>query len=301
MPSLSGELLPSICYVIKAHKIRLNPTAEQSAYLFKAAAVARFAWNWGLAEYNSRDKARVIAKGDCLKAEFTALKNSLPEWVWMNEVTTWAYQGAFSDLQAAINRYFKLKKSGQLKPPPDYKPRKDGKPFGWLRFKARDKTTPAFYLANIALKFDGYNVQFDKGRVGWINMTEPLRFDGKIMAARISYYANHWWISVQVEVLSETVKAINAKTIGIDLGIKYLATVSDDVIIDSKPVRVFENPRPLQAVQRKLRRLQRKLERAQKGSKNEQELKRQITKLHFRATNIRQDASHKMTTAIAQQ
>jgi transposase len=34
--------------MIKAHKIRLNPTSEQESYFFRASGVARFAWNWAL-------------------------------------------------------------------------------------------------------------------------------------------------------------------------------------------------------------------------------------------------------------
>lgn len=47
--------------MIRAHKIRLNPTPEQEIYLHKACGIARFAFNWGLAEYiDMGDAARVI-------------------------------------------------------------------------------------------------------------------------------------------------------------------------------------------------------------------------------------------------
>lgn len=63
---------------IKAHKIRLNPTPEQERYFWQAAGVARFAFNWGLAEYNRRKEAgepvKIVGKGETLKAQFTAIK-----------------------------------------------------------------------------------------------------------------------------------------------------------------------------------------------------------------------------------
>jgi len=37
--------------MIKAHKIRLNPTPPKEAYFYRASGVARFAWNWALEEY----------------------------------------------------------------------------------------------------------------------------------------------------------------------------------------------------------------------------------------------------------
>ena len=39
--------------MIKAHKIRLNPTPEQAVYFAKAAGISRFVWNWALAESKS--------------------------------------------------------------------------------------------------------------------------------------------------------------------------------------------------------------------------------------------------------
>ena len=43
--------------MIKAHKIRLNPTEEQTSYFAKAAGTARFVWNWALAEWNRQYEA----------------------------------------------------------------------------------------------------------------------------------------------------------------------------------------------------------------------------------------------------
>lgn len=279
--------------ITKAHKIRLNPTPEQEQYFWKAAGVARFAFNWGLAEYNRRkaagEKVNIRGKVPSLVSEFTALKaTDLP---WLSEVSSYTYQGAFADLQKAILRYFDQKKKGNLKPPPDWKPRKDGKPFGWPRFKSRNETTPAFYQANTCLRFDGHLVRIEKCP-GLVNMAEPLRFDGKVMGGRVSYHANHWWLSVYVEIDHET-PAHNADVVGVDLGVKYLAVTSAG--------QIFDNPKPLAAAQRKLRRLQRSFSRMTKGGKNWLKMKAQIAKLHFRVTNIRNEASHQMTTALTQQ
>lgn len=287
---------------IKAHKIRLNPTKEQEQYFWKAANVARFAFNWGLGEYNRHkdagEKVKITGKGDCLRARFNAVKNE--QFPWVIEVTCWAYQGAFADLQKAISNYFDRKKKGLLKPPHDYKPRKDGKPFGWPRFRSKDKETPCFYQANKALRFNNHLVRI-QGCPGLVNMAEPLRFDGKVMGARVSYHANHWWLSVYVEI-DHTPPQHNSDVVGIDLGIKYLAVTSDGVI--------YDNPKALQAAQRKLARLQRHLDRqslkddngkmlpTKEQGKNWHKTQAQINKLHFRVANIRNEASHQMTTEL---
>lgn len=290
--------------VTKAHKIRLNPTPEQEQYFWQAAGVARFAFNWGVERYNAGLESKEKVSGRGLKKAFNQEK---PEWV--NDVTCWAYQGAFDDLQAAYRMYFTKKKNGTLNKPKDWKPRKDGKPFGWPRFKSRNKTTPAFYLANISLHFEGNEFWFDKKRVGWVNMTEPLRFDGRVLGGRISYRAGHWWLSVQVETETDDPEP-NDNAVGVDLGIKYLAVTSDGVI--------FENPKPLEKAKRKLRRLQRKLDRQKRAnnpdnynengtikagiklewhqSENMKKTKAAIAKAHYRVACIRNEASHQMTT-----
>lgn len=300
--------------IIKAHKIRLNPTPEQEQYFWRASGVARFAFNWGLAEYNKRkeagEKVKITGKGPNLIKGFVVLKST--EIPWASEVTTWAYQGAFKDLQRAISNYFERKKKGQLKKPAGWKPRKDKKPFGWPRFKSKQRTVPSFYLANVALKFDDHYFQFDKKRVGWINMTECLRFDGQVIAGRISYRSEYWWLSVQVEVDHEVPQNTNG-SVGVDLGIKYLAVTSDG--------QIFDNPKPYVKAQKKLRRLQRKLDRqrrannpqnynedgtSKKGckdwhkSQNMIKTDLQISRLHFRIANIRQEESHKMTTELTE-
>ena len=295
---------------IKAHKIRLNPTKEQEKYFWQAAGVARYAWNWGLDrwnfynDYNRRlskvtegDKIRI--SGMSLKKEFNRTK---PDFI--NTVTCWAYQGAFSDLQVAMSNYWRKYKKGEVSGF-----RKDGKPNGWPRFKSKQKSIPSFYLANIALHFDSFNFWFDKKRVGWINMTEELRFNGKIQGARISYKQGFWWLSVQVEMEKE-IPQHNNDAIGIDFGIKYLVVTSDG--------EVFDNPKILIKEQRKLKILQRKLDRQRRANNpdnyNENgtvkkgctwvksnrmiETEKQITKLHARIANIRQDIAHKMTTSL---
>ena len=276
--------------IIKAHKIRLNPTPEQEQYFWQAAGIARFAYNWGLAEYNKSkaagEKIQIVGKGDTLKSQFTALKQTI--YPWLGEVSSYAYQGAFADLQKSVSNYFDRHKKGLLKPPSGWKSRKDSKPFGWPQFKSKYKDTPSFYQANTCLQFDGHWIKIQKCP-GQVNMTEPLRFDGKVMGARISYYATHWWLSIYIEIDHE-VPIHNANVVGVDLGVKYLAVTSDG--------QIFENPKPFISAQRKLARLQRSFARMEKDGKNWLKMKAKIANLHFRVANLRNEASHQMTTQL---
>ena len=70
--------------MIKAHKIRLNPSPEQELYFRKAAGTARFVYNWGLAEWQ-RQKA--VHPGQeygvmAIKKDFNALKGQQYPWIY---------------------------------------------------------------------------------------------------------------------------------------------------------------------------------------------------------------------------
>lgn len=297
----------------RAHKIKLNPTEEQATYLSQAAGIARYAYNWGLAEYNRildynravTDKAdKIPVNGRLLKKEFNKIK---PDWV--SDVSAWAYQGAFDDLQSAFRMYFQKQKKELLKPPKGWKPRKDGRPYGWPTFKPRYRTIPAFYQANISMKFYDYTVKLPI--IGEVNMTEPLRFEGKVLAGRVSYSQGHWWLSVQVECDIDFDHSSN-KAVGVDLGIKYLAVTSDG--------EFYENPRAFVKAQTELRKYQRKLDRQRRANNSDNYnddgtvkkgpkewtisgkmriTEAKITKLHAKVANTRLDASHKLTTDLA--
>jgi transposase len=65
--------------MIKAHKIRLNPTSEQKIYFYRASGVARFAWNWALDEYKRRKAAGQKIDWNEIKIEFRArIKTEFP-------------------------------------------------------------------------------------------------------------------------------------------------------------------------------------------------------------------------------
>ena len=247
---------------------------------------------------------KLPVSGRLLRKEFTKMK---PDWV--SEVSSWAYTGAFDDLQSAFRMYFQKHKKGLLKPPKGWKPRKDGRPYGWPIFKSRHRATPSFYQHNQSLKFNGHNVRL--AVIGWVNMAEILRFGGDVICGRVSFSQGHWWMSAQVEY-EISLEHVPCEAVGVDLGIKYLAVTSDG--------KFYENPKAFIKAQTDLRKFQRKLDRQrrannpnnynkdgtiQKGPKKwiiSGKMKRteeKITRLHAKIANTRMDASHKLTTEIA--
>jgi len=280
----------------RAHRIRLNPTSEQEQYFWRCAGVARFTWNWALAALNDG-----VPFG-YLKLEFNRLRKDDDFAPFVAEVQSYAYQQAFNDLNAAISRYFNFKKQGKLTPPAGWKPRKDGRPFGWPRFKSRNKSTPSFYLANNGgMRFGGHWVTVQKCPGGPVNMAEQLRFDGKIMGGRVSYTGGHWYLAVSVQMDDPEPTADLSKSVGLDMGIKYRVVTSDG--------EIFPNHKALAKALRKLRKLQRSMARMKDvakaegrsldESRNYQKRKREVAKLHARIANIRREQAHEITTGIA--
>ncbi len=266
----------------RAHKIRLNPTPEQEQYFPQAAGNARFAWNWalGIMREARKNQTPLPLVGD-LKTEFNRIKRE--QFPFMVETTKCAPEQAFADLRQALMNYFndiKKRKNGTR--------RKDGKQVGFPRFKSRKRGYGSFYLANDKFTVTGHWLRIPK--LGWVNMTETLRFEGKIMSARVSERAGYWFVSIQVQ-LPAPERQVPERVIGVDLGIKALAVDSDG--------EVFENQNHLTAALRKLRRLNRWLARKQKGSQNWHKAKRKLARLHLRIANLRTDATHKLTTRLA--
>ncbi len=269
--------------MMRAHKIRLNPTPEQEPYFRQAAGNARFAWNWALAiirQAQANDLKLPLAND--LKAEFNRVKRT--EFPFVLETTKCAAEQSFADLNRAIANYFndiKKRKNG--------KRRKDGKRVGFPRFKSRKRGYGTFYLANDKFTVDGHWIRIPK--LGWVNMTEPLRFQGKIMSSRVSERAGYWFVSIHVE-MPKPERHVPERVLGVDVGVKTLAVDSDG--------EMFENQKHLAVAQKKLRRLNRWLARKQKGSKNWHKAKRKLARLHLRIANLRADVMHKMTTRLAE-
>jgi putative transposase len=116
----------------------------------------------------------------------------------------------------------------------------------------------------------------------------------RILAATISRTADRWFVSFTVE-LQRAIPAGNGKAsvVGVDVGVRNLAVLSTAAVIP--------NPRAQEQSLRKLRRLNRQLARRTSGSRRKKQTQWRLARNHARAANIRRDALHKLTTALASQ
>ena len=257
-----------------AHKIALDPSNTQSTYLARACGVARFAYNWALAEWKRQyeawkaDNALPKPSQAALRRQLNSIKRE--QFPWMLEVTKNAPQMAIIQLGQAFQNFF----TGRARYPQF---RKKG---------VHDR----FTLTNDQLDIDGSRIRIPN--LGWVRMRETLRFTGKIMSATVSRAADRWFVSIAVDTPDDShlPKAENQGEAGVDLGVSALATLSTGEAIPG--------PKPHKALLDRLRRLSRSLSRKQKGSANRRKAKAKLAKLHARIAAIRSDALHKLTTDL---
>lgn len=260
--------------MIAAHKIALAPNNKQATYFAKAAGTARFAYNWALAEWQrqydawKQDNDLPRPSQAALRRQLNAIKRE--QFPWMLEVTKNAPQMAIMQLGDAFKNFF----AGRAKYP---RFRKKG---------VRDR----FTLTNDQFSVEGSRIRIPN--LGWVRMRESLRFTGKILSATVSRVADRWFVSITVDTQnnSHLPKAENQGAVGVDLGVKALATLSTGEAING--------PKAHTSLLKRLRRLSRSLSRKQKGSRNRQKAKAQLARLHARIAYIRSDALHKLTSDL---
>ncbi|HET6275608.1 MAG TPA: RNA-guided endonuclease TnpB family protein [Candidatus Cybelea sp.] len=259
-----------------AHRIRLVPSADQEAYFRKACGVARFAYNWALAEWQRQHAASKHPNEIAMRRSLNAVKHE--QFPWMREVTKNAPQQAIKNLGRAYANFFAKRSKYPL-------------------FKKKGKSRDAFRADNgcdtrhpDAVLVDGKRAKLPV--IGWVKMREEVRFAGQIVSVTISREADAWHASFTVEVPEEPAAHVLTNTVGVDLGVSALATRSD-----GSPKTLA--PKPLRRYLKKLKRLARALSRKQRGSANRVKAKTTLARLHARIGHIRHDALHKLTTDLA--
>jgi putative transposase len=253
--------------MILAHKIALDPNDIQATYFAKACGIARLAYNFGLAEW----KEQYEAGGKPCERELRRLFNSRKDEVWpfVREVTKCAPQLALMNLGTAFKNFFK----GTA---------------GFPTFKKKGKSRDSFEISNDQFDVDGQKIRIPN--LGWVRMTEALRFVGKILSATISRTAHRWFVSITVDVPDKQPPKHEGPAVGIDFGLTNFATLSTGDVVTG--------PKPHKTLLARLRRLNKSLHRKVKGSHNRAKAAFKVAKLHARIANIRRDFLHQFTTSV---
>ena len=129
-------------------------------------------------------------------------------------------------------------------------------------------------------------------KLGWVRMREAVRFAGQIKSCTLSRTADDWFVSliIDTEPPPPTPKEAGT-TVGVDLGVKAMATLSTGETI--------EGPKAHKAKLARLKRLDRIMARRKKGSTNRKKAAAKRAKCHQQVANIRADFIHKLTTDLS--
>ena len=250
--------------MILSHKIRIYPNREQEQFLKKSCGVARFAYNWGLAEWQKRYENGEKPNHLKLKKQFNGIKQV--EFPFVCEVSKCCSETAFANLGKAYKNFFDRRAK-------------------YPKFKKKG-IHDSFGLDNLKFRVDGKHIKLAK--MSPMRMAEPLRFDGKIMSGTVSRVADNWYISIAVEVKKDLTLPKTGKYVGVDLGVKDIAITSDGY--------KFANPRWIQKSEKKLKRLQRELARRKRASKRRERTRLRLARQHAKVANQRKDWLDKITT-----
>jgi len=246
----------------KTFKYRMYPTRHQSVLLFQVLFTCKNLYNMMLVDRkNAYDRCGIgltyYQQAEQLKYLDLGIYSQVA-------------QDVLRRLDKAFKAFFRRVKNGETPGYPRFK--------GYGRYDSFTYPQSGFKILE-----DG---RLKLSKIGVIRMFMHREITGKIKTCTIKRDGNHWYASFSVEMSDPEPKEINA-SVGVDVGITTLATLSDGTEI--------ENPKILDRFNRNLRRAHRELSRKKTRSHNWYEQKTKLANIHRTIRNIRNDYLHKVS------
>lgn len=272
--------------MLVAHKIELRPTPKQAKYLIQACGAKRFVYNQLVARYNESKKFN--------KKEYQEfIKELRKTHKWLKDFSTRVVRNTIDDLEKAVQKQFKeqTKKERNRRFLLAQTPKDKAKAlnYGVPKFKKKGVNESFAIREKDKFEIKDKKLNFEKFK-GAIKMRNDLRFDGATKQVTISYQGGKWFASILVETEIEK-REPSFEIVGIDLGVKNLATLSNG--------EIFKAHKSFLSREKSLAKLQKKLARAEKDSNNYQKTKEKINKLHFFVSESRKQALHELTSYLS--
>ena len=276
--------------LLKSFKTEINPTEEQKVRIRKTIGTCRFIYNFYLAHnkelYESGKKFMSSSQFRVwLNNEFFP---SHPECSWIKEAYSKSVTQAVNNGQTAFKNFFNHKSA-------------------FPKFKKKGRSDVKMYFVRNNPKdclCERHRIKIPS--LGWIRIKEkgyiPTTKDGYVIkSGHVSIKADRYYVSVLVEIPDKRTANNSSKGIGIDLGLKDFAIVSN-----GKTYKNINKSAKLKKLEKKIireqRSLSRKYENLKKGGstqkRNIQKQKLKIQKLHHRIDNIRTDYINKTIAEI---
>lgn len=271
--------------MLKTFKIEIKPTNEQKIKIEKTIGVCRFIYNKYIS-YNKEnyEKGKKFISGfDFSKYINNDFIPNNPEYIWIKEVSSKAVKKSIMNGETAFKKFFNKKAN-------------------FPKFKKKNKDNIGIYLPKNGKKeFEFYRHKIKIPTLKFVRVKEYgyIPKNAKIKSCVIKKECNKYFCSILCEIEENKINfQLTDKNIGIDLGIKNFAILSNDKIFKN-----INKSQRIKKLKKKLKREQRKLSKKYKtkvGEKtaniNKQILK--IQKIHFRLKNIRNDYINKMVSEL---
>lgn len=261
----------------KAYKLRLYPNKTQEVLLNKTFGSVRLVWNTLLA----KNIKGFEEYGKSWKQDFntTPLKT---DFDFLKEVSTASLQQKSRDLSETYKQWFNSV-SGKRK----------GKPLGYPRFKKKG-LKDSYRLPNQKFKLFQADNKIQLEKIGKVTCRYPsdmsaFNKDDLVSVTITKSKSNKYYASVIVDASVTPMPKTN-KMIGIDLGIKDLMTLSNNIVI--------KRSNYLKENQFKIKKMQQHLSRKKKDSKRYQKQRIKLAKLQDKIVNKRQWFIHNITKAL---
>ena len=276
--------------LLKSFKTEINPTEEQKARIRRTIGTCRYVYNFYLGHNKAlHDNGEKFMTG---KSFSLWLNNEYipdnPDKTWIREVYSKAVKKSIEDGCTAFTRFFKHQSD-------------------FPKFKKKGKSDVKMYFVRNNPK----DCQCERHRLkiptlGWVRIKEkgyiPTTKDGyMIRSGTVSVKAGRFYVSVLVEIPDVNIDNNSNEGIGIDLGLKDFAIISN-----GKTYRNINKSAGLKKLEKQLireqRSLSRKYENLKKGEStqraNIQKQKLKVQKLHHKMDNIRTDYINKTIAEI---
>ena len=252
---------------ITTYRYKLEPNQSQMAKLEQFSGVCRMVYNMALEIKRDAYKyhGKSISKGE-LQKQITELRNEYP---FIKEVHSQVLQASTDRLFTAYDNFFSRRA-------------------GYPKFRKKSHHNSFTYKQGISYS-DTHIYLPSIGNVKYRN-SRAIPMTAKLKGAIVKKERDDWFVSVMFEYEYEPEVRSKRMVIGIDMGVKNFATLSTGEVI--------ENPRTLKKYQNKLATKQRAVSRKVKGSNNRKKAVKELSKVHAKIRNTRNDFLQKLSTKI---
>ena len=278
--------------MLRAYKTELNPTPEQKTKIRQTIGTCRYVYNFYIAHNKEiyEQEKRFVSGIDFSKWLNNEYLPNNPEYQWIKSVSSKAVKQAIMNGEQAFKRFFK----GESKFP---------------RFKKKkNQDVKSYFPKNNTTDWTVERHRVKIPTIGFVQLKEKgyIPTNAVVKSGTASMQAGRYFVAVLTdsnEKPKEDIEPTNG--IGIDLGIKTLATISNNKVFKNinKTNSVRKLKRKLKREQRRLsRKYEHKKKRGEKTATYSVNIAKQVKKIqaiHYKLTNIRNDYTNKVVNEIA--